>query len=98
MAMNTKLYLVYVALLSTMCLLSCSSSKEDEKDQESVSTLGALSAMKEMANQAEELQKNGPVEAVDFRSLKELLPAEADGLARKEATGEKNGAAGFVIS
>ena len=31
--------------------------------------------MKEMAAQAEEMQKNGPVETVDFRSLKELLPA-----------------------
>ncbi|GAB3497519.1 hypothetical protein GCM10027341_17730 [Spirosoma knui] len=97
--MRIHSYLLSGTLLAVTLLSGCSGSKEDEqKDQESVSTLGALSAMKEMANQAEELQKNGPVEAVDFRSLKELLPAEADGLARKEATGEKNGAAGFVIS
>ena len=82
-----------------MLLAGCGGSKEEEKkDEESVSTLGAVSAMKEMAAQAEELQKNGPVETVDFRSLKELLPADADGLPRKEATGEKNGTAGFTIS
>ena len=57
-----------------------------------------MSALKDMAAQAEEMQKKGPVDTVDFRSLKELLPADADGLPRKEATGEKNGAAGFTIS
>ena len=60
--------------------------------------MGAAGAMKEMAAQAEEMQKNGPVETVNFRTLKELLPADADGLPRKEATGEKNGAMGFTIS
>jgi hypothetical protein len=97
--MNLKSYLVWSALLSTTFLASCGGSKEEEKtDEASVSTTGALSAMKAMADQAEELQKNGPVETVDFRSLKELLPADADGLTRKEATGEKNGTAGFNIS
>lgn len=59
---------------------------------------GAASAMREMAAQAEEMEKNGPVETVDFRALKELLPVAADGLPRKEASGEKNGAAGFTYS
>lgn len=97
--MNIKPYLVGSALLSIAFLAGCGSNKEEEKqDEASVSTTGALSAMKEMADQAEEMQKNGPVETVDFRSLKELLPADADGLARKEATGEKNGTAGFTVS
>ncbi|GAB2584230.1 hypothetical protein GCM10027190_36840 [Spirosoma areae] len=82
-----------------MLMSGCGSSKEEEKkDDESVSAMGAVGALKEMAAQAEEMQKNGPVATVDFRSLKELLPADADGLARKEATGEKNGTAGFTIS
>ncbi|QIP13382.1 transposase [Spirosoma aureum] len=91
--------LLYTGLLCAALLTSCGGNKEEEKkDEESVSARGAVSAMKEMAEQAEELQKNGPVEAIDFRTLKELLPADADGLARKEANGEKNGAAGMVIS
>ncbi|GAB3790621.1 hypothetical protein GCM10028818_60960 [Spirosoma horti] len=97
--MRTNLTLLWAALLPAMLLAGCGSNKDEEKkDEESVSTLGAMSAMKEMAAQAEEMQKNGPVETVDFRSLKELLPADADGLPRKEATGEKNGTAGFTIS
>ncbi|SOD97290.1 transposase [Spirosoma fluviale] len=96
--MHTKLYLLAAGLLPVMLLTNCGGNKEEAKDEASVSTLGAVSAMKEMAAQAEEMQKNGPVATVDFRALKELLPADADGLARKEATGEKNGAAGFSIS
>ena len=84
-----------------MLLIGCGSNKEKEeekKDEESVSVMGAASAMKEMASQMEDMQKKGPVTTVDFRTLKELLPADADGLPRKEATGEKNGAAGFTVS
>lgn len=93
-------YLLCASLLSAALLAGCGSKEKEEekKNEESVSALGAVSAMKEMAEQAEEMQKKGPVEAVDFRTLKELLPADVDGLARKEATGEKNGAAGMVIS
>jgi hypothetical protein len=102
--MKLNRYLLGVSLLCTTLLFNCGSSKEEEKEKEeakdeaSVSALGAISAAKEMAEQAAEMGKNGPAEAVDFRTLKELLPADADGLPRKEATGEKNGAAGFVIS
>ncbi|WP_420149213.1 transposase [Spirosoma sp.] len=96
-----KINLFSIGLLLTSLAMSCGDKKEEEnKDEngESVSTVGAVSALKEMASKAEELQKNGPVETVDFRSLKELLPADVDGLARKEANGEKNGAAGFTVS
>jgi len=92
--------LLYLTALALAALLTACGSKEKEeaKDEESVSMTGAASAMREMANQAEEMQKNGPVATVDFRALKELLPADADGLPRKEASGEKNGAAGFTYS
>ncbi|MFD2574449.1 transposase [Spirosoma soli] len=98
--MNVKSYVLLASLLPAALLTSCGSSakEEEKKEEESVSAVGALGALKEMAAQAEDAQKNGPVETVDFRSLKELLPADADGLARKEATGEKNGAAGFAVS
>lgn len=97
--MRTNLNLLWAGLIPALLLIGCGGKKEEEKkDEESVSAMGAVGAMKEMAAQAEEMQKNGPVETVNFRLLKELLPADADGLARKEATGEKNGAAGFTIS
>ena len=93
--------LLWTAMLPALLLTNCGGNKEKEEeknDEGSVSMMGAASAMKEMAAQAEEMQKNGPVETIDFRKLKELLPADADGLPRKEANGEKNGAAGFSMS
>ena len=96
--MNTKPLLRLTALALTTVLIACGSKEKEEKDEEAVSMTGAASAMREMVNQAEEMQKNGPVETVDFRALKELLPTSADGLPRKEASGEKNGAAGFTYS
>lgn len=97
--MQTKFYLLAAGLLSVTLLTNCGGSKEEEKKQEeSVPAVGAFGALKEMAEQAENMEKNGPVVTVDFRSLKELLPTAADGLPRKEATGEKAGAAGFVVS
>ncbi|WP_128545756.1 transposase [Larkinella soli] len=96
----TKLVPVY--LLATLVMMSCGSSNEEkeeaEEDGASVSATESVAALKKMADKAEEMQDKGPVETVDFRKLKELLPADADGLNRKEATGEKNGMAGFNIS
>ncbi len=97
--MRTNQNLLWAALLPALLLTGCGANKEEEKkDEESVSVMGAAGALKELAAQAEEMQKKGPVETVNFRSLKELLPDDADGLDRKEATGEKNGAAGFTVS
>ncbi len=99
--MRTNRNVLWAGLIPVLLLIGCGSNKEKEeekKDEESVSMMGAAGAMKEMVAQAEEMQKKGPVETVNFRTLKELLPADADGLARKEATGEKNGAMGFTIS
>lgn len=95
---------VSICLLATTLLMSCGGNKEEDNaessddDGTSISATESVDALKKMADQAEELQKNGPVATVDFRTLKELLPADAAGLARKEATGEKNGMAGFNIS
>ncbi len=100
--MQSKQYLLCASLFCALLLTSCGGNKEEGKKQkeeeESVSAVGAFGALKEMAAQAESIEKNGPAKTVDFRFLKELLPADADGLTRKEATGEKNGAAGFTIS
>ena len=101
--MQTKQYLLWAMLLSAPMLTNCGGNKaeekaKEEKDESGVSAVGTMGAMKDMVAQAEEMGKKGPVKTIDFRSLKELLPADIDGLARKEATGEKNGAAGFSIS
>jgi hypothetical protein len=37
-------------------------------------------------------------QAIDFRKLKEVLPAELNGLKRTEASGEKNGFGGMSVS
>lgn len=98
--MNYKLSLLLAVMASVTLLTGCGGKSEEEKAEEEtkVSVSDAVGAMKEMAEQAEEQQKNGPVETVDFRKLKELLPADVDGLTRKEATGEKTGAMGFNVS
>ncbi|MBC8151600.1 MAG: transposase [Bacteroidetes bacterium] len=98
--MSHKLVYYWAALLSATLLTACGGKTEEEKQAEeaSVSLGGAVGAMQEMAKAAEEQQKNGPVKTVDFRALKELLPADADGLPRKEATGEKTGTMGFNVS
>lgn len=81
--------------LLAVALWSCGG-KEAEQAQEEPKN--AMEAMQQMADKAKEMQEKGPVDPVDFRSLKELLPADAAGLARTEATGEKNGAMGFSVS
>lgn len=98
--MKFRILLSGVGLLSTL-LTGCGDRAEKTgttEDDTSVSASGAVDAMQEMAKQAEEMQKKGPVETVDFRKLKEMLPTDADGLDRKEATGEKSGMAGFAFS
>lgn len=58
----------------------------------------AAPAMEQAAKAMEEAANAAPVEPVDFRELKALLPEELPGLKRTEASGEKNGAMGMVIS
>jgi hypothetical protein len=102
--MQTKYTTLWASLLAVALLTACGGKSEEEKaaekaqEEAKVSMSGAMDAMKQMAEQAEKQQKEGPVATVDFRQLKELLPADADGLARKEATGQKTGAMGVNIS
>lgn len=98
--MKTNQNLLWASLLCVPLLTNCGGRKEEEKKETEVpvSAMGAMGAFKEMAAQAEEMQKNGPVKTVDFRDLKELLPADVDGLNRKTASGEKAGAVGFTFS
>lgn len=58
----------------------------------------AVSQMEQAAKAMEQAAAAAPVEPVDFRELKALLPEELPGLKRTEASGEKNGAMGVVVS
>jgi hypothetical protein len=51
-----------------------------------------------MAKEAEKMSKEGPKETIDPKLLKALLPEDADGLKRKEASSEKTAAMGFGVS
>ncbi|TDB64092.1 hypothetical protein [Arundinibacter roseus] len=90
----TRSFLRASLLATSILLWNCGGKEEEQKEEPK----NAFEAMQQMAEKAEEMQKKGPVDPVDFRSLKELLPENAGGMTRTEATGEKNGAMGFSIS
>lgn len=81
--------------LLVLVLWSCGGKEEEQAKEE---PKNAMEAIQQMADKAQEMQDKPPVDPVDFRSLKELLPANAAGMERTEATGEKNGTMGFSIS
>ncbi len=89
------LKLFTLLLATSMFLSSCGSKKEEEKVEEPKT---GLEALQNIAKEAEKMSNEKPKEVVDAKLLKELLPADADGLPRKEASSEKTGAMGFNIS
>ena len=92
-----KTYKTLALLLSVAVLMwNCGGKTEEEKAREEPAN--ALEAIQKMATEAEKTAKEGPKETVDAKLLKELLPADADGLKRKEALSEKTGAMGFNVS
>lgn len=82
-------------LAMTMLLSNCGGKKEEEKQEEPKT---GLEALQNIAKEAEKMSNGEVKEVVDAKLLKELLPADADGMPRKEASSEKTGAMGFKIS
>ena len=82
-----------LAMAITSLLISCG--KKEEKQEEPKS---GIETLQQFADKAKEMQSREPVDPVDFRKLKELLPEEIAGFKRTEASGEKEGAMGFTIS
>lgn len=80
-------------LVISMFLSSCGKKKEEQTEQEK--TMEMVDKIKE---EAENMSNEEPKEVVDAKLLKELLPEEAAGFARKSAESEKTGAMGFMIS
>ena len=87
--------LLALLLAATFLLSNCGGKKEEEEKEEPKT---AADAIENLANEAEKMANDGPKEVVDAKLLKELLPADADGLPRKEASSEKTGAMGFQVS
>lgn len=89
--------LLALLLAATFLLSNCGGKNEEEKEKKEESKTG-LEALENLADEAEKMSKDGPKEVVDAKLLKELLPADADGLPRKEASSEKTGAMGFQVA
>ncbi|RFS15133.1 transposase [Emticicia sp. C21] len=87
--------LLALLLAATFLLSNCGGKNENEEKEEPKT---AADAIENIANQAEKMANDGPKEVIDAKLLKELLPADADGLPRKEVSSEKTGAMGFQVA
>ncbi len=85
--------LLFLSFTAMLLLSSCGGNKEEEKEPENV-----FEAFQQLADEAKESATKKPVDPVDFRELKALLPEKMFGLERTETSGEKSGAMGFTIS
>jgi len=108
MQWTIRLILAGLALLGLLVMMGCgmcsrkpdadqAAQKEEEAQKAAEPGLqqmgDALSKMKEAME-----GKGEPVEPVDYRALKTLLPETAADLARESAEGEKSGAMGVKVS
>ena len=89
-------FILSMTISSVVLLSGCGGNKEAEEEKEK--SKSTVEALQQFADKAKDMQSKEPVDPVDFRKLKELLPETIEGLTRKESSGEKNGAMGFTIS
>lgn len=85
--------LIVSLLAISMFFSNCGKKKEEQTEQEK-----ATEFVDKIKEEAEKISNEEPKEVVDAKLLKELLPEEAAGLARKSAESEKVGAMGFMVS
>ncbi len=86
--------LMPLSFAAMLLLSSCGGDKEEEKkDPEN-----PFEALQQIAEEAKDNANKKPVDPVDFRELKAMLPEKLLGLERTETSGEKSGAMGFTIS
>lgn len=109
MKMNRNLAVAATVVLAAGIVCSGCMRKKREQMKEAVKQMQAAAEqmqkvapmaqqMEQAAKEMEAAANKAPVEPVDFRELKALLPAELPGLKRTEAAGEKTGAMGMVVS
>jgi hypothetical protein len=91
-------FIVSFTLVAALMLNSCSGKKEDQTEEANEEPKSSIDALQELADKAKDLGNREAVDPIDFRKLKEFLPARTGGLDRTEATGEKSGAMGFTVS
>jgi hypothetical protein len=99
----TSLRHLLLSAFALAALAGCGGSDQPAEEEGGVlSTLNRLNDVREAAGSLEEranaMAEQGPAEPVDFRRLRDLLPAEALGFAQSDAEGSKDGAMGFSIS
>jgi hypothetical protein len=82
-----------LAMTVVALLMGCGKTEEKQEEPKS-----GIEALQQLADKAKDMQSREPVDPVDFRKLKELLPEEIAGLKRSESSGSKEGAMGFTIS
>ncbi len=85
-------------LLLTVSVLSFNCGGKPAQEEAKEAPQNFLEGVEKMAKDMEKTAKDGPKETIDPKKLKELLPADADGLNRKEASSEKTAAMGFGVS
>ena len=91
-----KIRLLALLLSLSVLVWNCGSKSEEEQAKEEPTN--GLDALQKIANEAEKMSKEGPKETIDPKLLKALLPEDADGLKRREASSQKSDMAGFGVS
>jgi hypothetical protein len=91
---NLQTYAVVAAL--SVLTLGCGGKSEEETARDEPQNL--TEGIEKFKEEAEKIGNGEVKELVSPKLLKELLPNDADGLARKEASSEKVGAMGVGIS
>ncbi len=87
-----------LAIFLFLAVLTWNCASKDAEEEAKEEPKNGLEALQKLGEEAERMSKEGPKETVDPKLLKELLPADADGLKRKEASSEKSAAMGFGVS
>ncbi|RDB05258.1 transposase [Runella aurantiaca] len=87
-----------IAIFLSLAVLTWNCASKDAEEEAKEEPKNGLEALQKLGEEAERMSKEGPKETVDPKLLKELLPADADGLKRKEASSEKSAAMGFGVS
>ncbi len=87
-----------LALFLSLAVMTWNCAVKDKDEEAKEEPKNGLEALQKLGEEAEKMSKEGPKETVDPKLLKELLPSDADGLKRREASSEKNAVMGFGIS
>ncbi|MEZ4893577.1 MAG: hypothetical protein R3A50_12315 [Saprospiraceae bacterium] len=95
-----RTYQLTTLILCLMMAISCGGQKQEPETTEKPATPeeSMAEAMKEAQKAMENANLEQPVEPVNFRKLKELLPQELAGYSLENASGETAGAMNMKIS